>query len=92
MALNNEERNVKEFMLSTSDNPWNPFTNFKEWYAFDHQMGYNSLEYIARVAEVTDEGFDRENRLAINQAIEDAVRFNFTGNRIKVENPLTSTT
>ena len=82
-----EENNVKEFMLSTSDNKFNPFTEFDQWYAFDKQKGYNTLEYLARVAEVTVDGFERENRLAINDAIEDALRFNLTGNRIKVENP-----
>ena len=82
-----EENNVKEFMLSTSDNKFNPFTEFDQWYAFDKQKGYNTLEYLAGVAEVTVDGFERENRLAINDAIEDALRFNLTGNRIKVENP-----
>ena len=32
----------KQAMLSTADNPWNPFTNFNEWYAFDVVHGYNS--------------------------------------------------
>ncbi len=82
-----EERKVKELMLSTSDNPWNPFTHPKEWYAFDFAMGYNTLGYLATVAETDEEGFDRENQLAWNQAIEDALRYNLTGNRIKVEKP-----
>lgn len=82
-----EEQKVKEFMLSTSDNPFNPFSQFDAWFAFDKSHGYNTLEYLARVAETTEDGFDRENRLAINQAIEDALLFDLTGNRIKVENP-----
>ena len=80
-----EESNVKELMLSTSDNPFNPFTEPDEWYTFDYSHGYNTLGYLAAVAEVTDEGFDRENTLAINKAIYDAARLNLTGNRIIVE-------
>ena len=82
-----EENNTKEFMLSTSDNPFNPFTQPDEWFAFDYSHGYNTLAYLARIAETTEEGFEIENRLAINEAIEDAIRFNLTGNRIKVANP-----
>ena len=77
---------LTEFMLSTSDNPFNPFNQFDEWFAFDTAHGYNTLSYLAKIAETTEDGFDRENRLAINDAIEDAIRFNLTGNRIKVEN------
>jgi hypothetical protein len=78
---------VKEFMLSTSDNPYNPFTQFKEWYAFDIQKGYNTCSYLARVCELSEDVCDRETRLSINDAIEEALMFNLTGNRIKVEKP-----
>lgn len=78
---------VKEFMLSTSDNPYNPFTQFREWYAFDIANGYNTCSYLARICELSDEVCDRETRLSINDAIEEALMFNLTGNRIKVEKP-----
>lgn len=83
------ESGVKEFMLSTSDNCFNPFTQFDEWFAFDISKGYNTLEYLANVAETSEEMSEKQNRLALNEAIEDALRFNLTGNRIKVENPST---
>lgn len=76
---------AKELMLSTSDNPFNPFDQFKEWYAFDISHGYNTLGYLAAVAETDDDQFDRENRLEWNKAIYDAERLNLTGNRIIVE-------
>ena len=90
MAKNKEsydESEVKEFMLSTSDNPYNPFTQFREWYAFDIANGYNTCSYLARICEYTDDVSDREERLSINDAIEEALMFNLTGNRIKVEKP-----
>lgn len=77
--------NTKELMLSTSDNPFNPFEQFKEWYAFDVSRGYNTLSYLAAVAETSDDQFDIDNRLEMNQAIYDAERLNLTGNRIIVE-------
>lgn len=82
-----EESEVKEFMLSTSDNPYNPFTQFKEWYAFDISKGYNTCSYLARICELSEDVCDRETRLSINDAIEEALMYNLTGNRIKVEKP-----
>lgn len=83
--LNDSE--VKEYMLSTSDNPYNPFTQFFEWYAYDIANGYNTCSYLARVCELSEDVCDRETRLSINDAIEEALMFNLTGNRIKVEKP-----
>lgn len=83
--MSEKETNTKELMLSTSDNPFNPFEQFKEWYAFDVSHGYNTLGYLAAVAETSDDQFDIDNRLEMNQAIYDAERLNLTGNRIIVE-------
>lgn len=83
--MSEKETNTKELMLSTSDNPFNPFEQFKEWYAFDVSHGYNTLGYLAAVAETSDDQFDIDNRLEMNQAIYDAERLNLTGNRVIVE-------
>ena len=53
----------KDVMLTTIDNPYNPFTNFNEWYAFDVSHGYNTCAYLSRmidalsgnVASISDE-------------------------------------
>lgn len=82
-----DKSEVKELMLSTSDNPYNPFTQFREWYAFDIANGYNTCSYLARVCELSEDVCDRETRLSINDAIEEALMFNLTGNRIAVEKP-----
>ena len=80
-----DELKQKEVMLSTSDNPFNPFSQFKEWYAFDISHGYNTLGYLAAVAETDPSQFDRENNLEWYKAIYDAKDINLTGNRIIVE-------
>ena len=49
-----DKSEVKELMLSTSDNPYNPFTQFREWYAFDIANGYNTCSYLARVCELSE--------------------------------------
>lgn len=85
MADSSSERKLVQCMLSTSDNPFNPFERFDDWYIFDKEKGYNTLEYLGRIADPCDEISTRDAILTINEAVEEAVRLNLTGNRIKVE-------
>ena len=79
------------FMLTTSDNPWNPFTNYDEWDAWDRTngwhlegnrvaLGYYTSAYLARVANVSDELSPAQYTRAINDAIMEIVNLNLTGN------------
>lgn len=34
-------------MLTTVDNPYNPFDNFDDWYRFDHDHNYFCCEKLA---------------------------------------------
>lgn len=35
-------------MLTTIDNPWNPHSNWEEWFAYDEAAGYHSSGLLAR--------------------------------------------
>lgn len=67
------------YMLTTVDNPYNPFTQFDEWYAFDTLKGYHTCSYLDRIAHTSDELSDADNELAINQAINEILDFNLLG-------------
>ena len=71
-------------MLTTIDNPYDPFTHYDEWYAFDTISGYNSAAFLARVVEVSDELSESETAHLIEQAIDEIVRENVNGMFIKV--------
>lgn len=60
----------KDYMLTTVDNPYNPFTQWDLWYNFDTQTGYDSCSYLDRVS-TTSEGFtEAETDRELNRAID----------------------
>lgn len=42
-------------MLTTIDNPYNPFEDFKNWYQYDCDYHYNTCDYIARLANIKED-------------------------------------
>lgn len=68
-----------EFMVTTVDNPYNPFTQSDEWYAFDTSHGYNTASYLARLVRTSDELSDSDHNDAVNSAVEEIVRENVLG-------------
>jgi hypothetical protein len=73
-----------EIMLTTADNPYNPFTQFDEWNAFDIDMGYNTCAYLARIAKTSNELSEEDESLAIDRAIDEILMLNLTVNYMKV--------
>lgn len=66
-------------MLTTIDNPYNPFTEFDDWYAFDTQKGYDTCGYLDRIARTSDDLSDADQDVAIDQAIDEIVSLNVLG-------------
>lgn len=66
-------------MLTTTDNPWSPFTNYDEWYAWDHAAGYDTPGLLARICKVSNDLSDADYELAISQAIDEIVSVNASG-------------
>jgi uncharacterized protein (DUF2267 family) len=73
-----------EFMLSTIDNPWNPWNNYDEWYQFDRSQHYDTTGFLARVANISNDLSDLDRDEAIREAIDEIVKQNVSGNYIKV--------
>lgn len=64
-------------MLTTFDNPYNPFTHFDQWLHFDTEKGYNTCAHLGRIAKTSDEFSDEEYNRAIEAAIDEIIRFDF---------------
>lgn len=56
-------------MLSLATNPFNPFTQFDDWYAFDRRQGFDTAGFLARLAVVSPEMSEADQE----QFVEDAV-------------------
>ncbi len=80
----------KEIMLTTVDNPFDPFTQFEEWNAYDEALGYYTCSYLARFAYTSSELSDADQRLAVESAIDEIVRLNPLGVYKKVERQSTA--
>lgn len=80
-----------ECMLTTIDNPYNPFEQFESWFLFDTEKEYNSSSYLARIANLTDDMSENEKDVEIERAIDEIIKLDFTGMRMKVRrNTVTS--
>ena len=75
----------QESWLTTLDNPYDPFTQFDEWYQFDTNNGYNTCGYIARIAKTSNELSDADYNLEVDRAIEEILKFNPLNIYVKVK-------
>lgn len=66
-------------MLTTVDNPFDPFTQYDEWYAYDQHLGYHTPGLLARIVVTSDELSSADQELAIEQAIDEICEINVLG-------------
>ena len=71
---------AKEFALTTTDNPWSPFTHFEEWYAFDTtEKHYHTNSYVARMTYTSHILSDELNDKEIERVYDDIIKFDLLG-------------
>lgn len=75
---------MKQSMLTTIDNPFNPFKQFDEWMSYDTIKGYNSCAYLARIVRSSQELSPNDQSFLIDQAIDEIIHYNINGMYKKV--------
>ena len=75
---------IKQCLISTVDNPFDPFEDFESWLTFDIEKGYYSCNKLMRVAQVSDEMSETEKETEIERAIDSIIKNDFTDTYIKV--------
>lgn len=64
-------------MLTTIDNPFDPFEQFTSWFLFDEEKGYHSCSYLGRIARTSDQLSEEENNLEVERAIDEILKYDF---------------
>lgn len=64
-------------MLTTFDNPYNPFDDFTSWFMFDIEKGYNTCSYLGRIVNLSDDLCQKEVDEEIERAIDEIIFYDF---------------
>lgn len=64
-------------MLTTFDNPYNPFDDFTSWFMFDIEKGYNTCSYLGRIVHLSDELCQKEVDEEVERAIDEIIFYDF---------------
>ena len=71
-------------MLSTLDNPFNPFEDFTSWFMFDVEKGHNSCSRFDRTAKFEDNMTEEEIKIETERAIDEIIYYDPEHKYIKV--------
>ena len=66
-----------EIMLTTFDNPFDPFDEFTSWFLFDVEKGYYTCSRLARVARSSEEFSIEEDKEETERAIDEIIGHDF---------------
>ena len=64
----------KEVRITTVDNPYDPFTEWNDWYMYDLQQGYGTCERLASITATSDQLSDQENFETVEESIEELMK------------------
>lgn len=65
---------MKDICITTVDNPFNPITNFEDWYAYDRLKGYYTCERLASIAKCSDDLSDETNEEILKEAYKELIK------------------
>lgn len=68
---------AKDCMLTTFDNPYNPFDDFTLWLLYDKEQGYNTCERLARIAHLSDDMSQDEIDEETERAMDEIIFYDF---------------
>ncbi|NCU27941.1 hypothetical protein EOM86_14690 [Candidatus Nomurabacteria bacterium] len=68
---------ISNYLLTTIDNPYDPFDQFDLWFMFDTEKGYDSCGYLGRIARTSSAFSEDENEEEIERAIDEIIKYDF---------------
>lgn len=76
---------VKAVAITTYDNPYDPIDDYSHWFIFDESSGYHTTSYLGRLLSNSDALTTDEERIEIERAIDEMIRYDFQNIYKKVE-------
>ena len=83
---------IAECMLTTKDNPFDPFEQFAQWDSFDREKGYFTSNYLGRIVHFTEDMSQQEEIEEVSRAIDEILTLNPFVDYIKVTRKQTNVT
>lgn len=80
-----------DYMLTTLDNPFDPFDDFTSWFMFDCEKGHNTSSRLARIANLDSEMSQKEFDDEMDRAMDLIVKYDLEDKYIKVQEKQTAT-
>ena len=74
-----------QYAITTLDNPYDPFEEFRLWYMFDCLKGYNTCSYLARIAQFSEGMTTAEECRETERAIDKIIENDFLNIYVKVK-------
>lgn len=85
---------MEKYRLTTNDNPFNPFTQWDQWFFYDSMVrGYCTCERLSRKAKTSDQLPDETNDIEIEAAMDELIEVGAISKQgdvvdyVKVKNP-----
>lgn len=62
-----------QYALTTVDNPFDPFTEFDEWFEWDRAAGYDTPSYMARIVMYSSDLSESDQTEAVSDGIDEII-------------------
>lgn len=70
---------TNNYMLTTFDNPFNPFKEFEAWYKYDfYYLRHDTCGLLARTSNISDVSSEEVQEMSIDEAMNEICRNNPT--------------
>lgn len=70
---------MQQSMLTTVDNPYDPFDEYDAWHSHDMWLGHHTAEFLARLVVSSHELSEADYWLSVDQTIDEIIKNNVTG-------------
>lgn len=70
---------MKEYALTTIDNPFDPFDQFMDWFEWDNNHDHGCCAILDRIANTSDEMPKTEYEEELSRAIDEILIYDFEG-------------